>query len=113
MALLTQSKTTGAKTTGTRSRWLLLLFGCAGGCALINVLSPSTPTFGFSHAVHAEEGLECDNCHIYWETSDSPGIPTKGACDLCHEDIDAEQPDAYEIAPDHPHGAEDRRQQRH
>lgn len=76
-----------------KTRWLLLAFGCAAtGCALISAFSsPGTP-FGFSHAVHFEEGLECGDCHMMWDSEEAPGIPPRGSCNLCHESIDAEKP---------------------
>jgi hypothetical protein len=50
------------------------------------------PPFAFPHAVHAEEGLECSDCHTKVEDSDDPGFPAKAQCLLCHEDLDEEKP---------------------
>lgn len=74
-------------------RWLLLVFaGAAAGCALFGAFSEKAPPFAFSHRVHAEEGLECGDCHVDWDSDDAPGMPIRPGCDLCHEDIDAEKP---------------------
>jgi hypothetical protein len=62
----------------------------AAGCALIGVFSDQPYAFG--HRVHAKEGLECADCHASWESDDSPGMPMRGGCVLCHEEIDKTKP---------------------
>ncbi len=79
---------------GRRVRVPLLLAACgllATGCALFSVFG-STPPYAFSHKVHAKEGLECADCHAQWNTADAPGMPGKGGCVLCHEEIDKKKP---------------------
>jgi hypothetical protein len=50
---------------------------------------------GFSHRLHVEqEQLECIDCHLYYEDEEEPGMPRLKACMLCHEDIDADLPEA-------------------
>lgn len=73
---------------------LPLLLACAGlaaGCALFSVFGGASP-YAFSHRVHAKEGLECADCHSTWDSADSPGMPGKGGCVLCHEKIDQDKP---------------------
>ena len=87
MALLTN------QSARRKSSPLLLAFlGCmATACALVNVFRPA-PAFGFNHKVHATEGLECGDCHTTWESDDAPGMPLRGGCALCHDEIDKEKP---------------------
>ena len=70
---------------------LALLGAAATGCALFNAFG-AEPPFGFSHRVHAKEGLECSDCHSTWETAENPGMPARGGCVLCHEEIDKKKP---------------------
>ncbi|MFY9341816.1 MAG: cytochrome c3 family protein [Planctomycetota bacterium] len=70
---------------------LLLLGVAATGCALMSVFG-GAPPYGFSHARHAQEGLECADCHNAWNTADDPGMPAKGGCMLCHEELDKQKP---------------------
>ncbi|HEU4420739.1 MAG TPA: cytochrome c3 family protein, partial [Planctomycetota bacterium] len=88
---------------------MLILLGTAvAGCAVVNMFG-SAPAFGFSHRVHAKEGLECVDCHTAWNSAENPGMPARGGCVLCHENIDANKPperhigvlfegDAYKVA---------------
>lgn len=93
MALLTHDAGGGNPTRTTGRRMLLVLWGLAAtGCALFQVFSPQDRPFGFSHAVHQKEGLECGDCHMNWESEDAPGMPVRGACNLCHENLDADKP---------------------
>lgn len=88
MALLNQDDNRPA-----RRGPMLLLIGCGlTGCAVFTALGGGEKPLTFSHAVHAEEGLECGDCHISWEDEDAPGMPIKPGCDLCHDEIDSEKP---------------------
>ena len=83
--------------TGER-RWrrtsiaLLAFGGATAGCTLIGAFSASPTPFGFNHAVHAKEGIDCNDCHAPAEGQDRPSMPIRGGCNLCHEAIDAEKP---------------------
>lgn len=68
-----------------------LLGAAATGCALIRAFGGETP-YAFSHRVHTKEGLECAECHAAWDSADAPGMPLRGGCVLCHEEIDAKKP---------------------
>lgn len=70
---------------------LALLASVATGCALFNVFGGASP-YAFSHRVHGKEGLECADCHSTWNSADSPGMPVRGGCVLCHEEIDKKKP---------------------
>lgn len=74
---------------------LSLMLGA--GCALVSALS-RTPPYGFSHRVHAAEGLECADCHAGALQEDAPGMPVQSQCVLCHEEIDAKKPPERRIA---------------
>lgn len=64
----------------------------SSGCVVLNTFFPQDE-FAFSHRIHVEdEGLECLDCHLDAEDLDEPGIPRLKQCNLCHEDIDADQP---------------------
>jgi hypothetical protein len=80
-------------TSHRRTKLVVLLFlgTFVGGCAMVNWFG-ATPAFGFSHRIHAKEGLECVDCHAAWNSADNPGMPARGGCMLCHENIDANKP---------------------
>ena len=86
MALLTNNPWRRLRTPS-----VLLAALAAAGCALVSVFGGSSP-YGFDHAVHAKEGLECADCHATWNTDDAPGMPGKGGCMLCHEELDKKKP---------------------
>ena len=67
------------------------------GCVLLDRMKEKEQVFAFPHAVHAEEGLECLDCHTQVEEADDPGLPTQRQCSLCHADLDAEKPDERRI----------------
>lgn len=76
-----------------RSRWWLLLAAAsAAGCAVFSALGGGAAGPAFPHDRHAQEGMECGDCHTDWESSDVPGMPPRSACNLCHEGIDADKP---------------------
>jgi hypothetical protein len=62
------------------------------GCMIFESLREQEQPFAFPHAVHAEEGLGCVDCHAAVAESDDPGFPVKVQCMLCHADMDEEQP---------------------
>jgi hypothetical protein len=50
----------------------------------------------FNHQVHADEGLECADCHMGVTDSDEPGMPGLDGCMLCHESMQDEETPAEE-----------------
>jgi hypothetical protein len=74
-------------------RPLALALACAvvAGCAIWNVFGGGSKPLAFSHARHAQEGIECADCHSL-DAADHPGMPKLAACKLCHEAIDKEKP---------------------
>jgi len=62
------------------------------GCVLLDGARTVEVVYGFDHAIHLEEGLECIGCHGGVEEADEPGQPALALCVLCHEGIDEDQP---------------------
>jgi len=53
--------------------------------------APVAQPLAFNHRLHVEqEGLECSACHPGYLTQVSSGLPTAGACTLCHLDPQGE-----------------------
>lgn len=90
MAVLGDLGTTSRR--GLRRAWWTLLLAAVAGCAVFGAFGSGAPALAFPHARHAQEGMECGDCHMDWETSDQPGMPALGACKLCHEGLDADKP---------------------
>lgn len=86
----------------TRKRRARILAGCllaAAGCVMFGGGSAGAKRYAFNHKVHVEgEGMDCTDCHADVETSDDPGMPGLGGCNLCHQNIDAEKPDDHKVA---------------
>jgi hypothetical protein len=40
----------------------------------------------FNHKIHADNGLECLDCHPYYKSNASSGRPSLGRCAECHEE---------------------------
>lgn len=74
----------------------LAILGTAGalsaGCAVLVSLGLVAAPLGFSHRVHAAEGLECEACHAGATTETAAGMPAAAGCLLCHEGIDEAKP---------------------
>jgi hypothetical protein len=90
MVLLTE----GSRRRAARALpWTSLALGIAA-CAMLEGGAPEDDGRPrFPHAVHAEEGLDCTDCHTGAEDSDEPGYPARAACQLCHADLDEEKPE--------------------
>lgn len=60
------------------------------GFLLVVILFASTDRIkqpiAFNHKIHAENGLECLDCHPYFEEHQSSGKPTIEVCSGCHEE---------------------------
>ena len=81
MAFLTRSRS-------AQAALVCLLLACAA-CAWLR----GPRRFAFSHERHVTlEKLECANCHADALASDTPGMPGRDTCDVCHAEIDAAKP---------------------
>ncbi|MCA9000727.1 MAG: hypothetical protein KDB61_02305 [Planctomycetes bacterium] len=84
-----------------RTVWYGVLAGLAfsvSGCLVMQQLGWRGGEEGFSHKLHVEvEEIECIDCHLYYEDEDEPGMPRLKGCMLCHEDIEAESPEAKRV----------------
>lgn len=61
------------------------------GCVVFQAFTGREKRFAFSHKTHSEE-LDCDACHMAFDSADEPGMPALKQCALCHAEIDAEKP---------------------
>lgn len=50
----------------------------------------SKQPIAFNHKLHADNGLECSDCHLYYEDHTSSGRPTLEVCAACHEEAQGE-----------------------
>jgi hypothetical protein len=52
----------------------------------------------FNHQIHVEElGLECTECHPYYEKEAFSGLPTAETCAFCHEEAQGENPEEMKL----------------
>lgn len=51
----------------------------------------------FNHKVHVETGLECGDCHGYFETQTFSGLPTISQCMDCHEEAITTSPEEEKV----------------
>jgi len=65
------------------------------GCLVAQKLAPSLNRF--SHKTHAEEDLDCDECHSKAASTDDAGLPAMKQCQVCHKGIDEELPEHKRI----------------
>lgn len=68
------------------------------GCVLIQGKRSVRRDFAFTHRAHVEQELGCTDCHLAAETSDEPGLPGQGACNLCHAELDKDKPADRKVA---------------
>ena len=52
----------------------------------------------FNHKAHADQGLECLDCHKGAEKKRSAGLPQLKDCLLCHQTIATDNPDVQKMA---------------
>jgi hypothetical protein len=75
----------------------LLIAGCS--LAVHLGLIDEEQGLAFSHRLHYEdEGLDCIECHMTYDSEEEPGMPVLAQCMLCHEEIDSEKPPGKQIA---------------
>lgn len=41
----------------------------------------------FNHRIHGENGMECLDCHPYYEENASSGRPSQEECSFCHQEL--------------------------
>jgi hypothetical protein len=51
----------------------------------------------FSHAVHAERGLDCKDCHQHFQSATFSGLPGIDVCMDCHEDSLSDSPEEEKL----------------
>lgn len=52
----------------------------------------------FNHRLHVEDlGLECTDCHPYYEDETFSGLPSADACAFCHEEAQGENPEEAKL----------------
>jgi hypothetical protein len=63
------------------------------GCVIFEAFQPRAKRFAFSHRVHVvDQELDCDACHVDYESAEEPGLPSLKQCALCHGELDSEKP---------------------
>jgi len=89
----------GERDTGPGSLIGGVLLILVSGCVLIESLDLRAPgeteERSFSHRLHAEIGMTCDECHT---SDDEPIWPDAELCQFCHEDIDYDKPEDQRAA---------------
>jgi hypothetical protein len=55
--------------------------------------SESKQPIRFSHKVHAEQGMACEDCHKTRDDGSYAGLPTNEKCGECHTDVLGADPD--------------------
>jgi hypothetical protein len=84
-------------------KWMLLCVGVACftllGWAIMRAAGSSVgeQPIAFNHRLHKEAGVECINCHLYFETQRFAGKPTLAVCLECHEEAMTESPEEEKI----------------
>lgn len=68
------------------------------GCVIFEAFKPREKRFAFSHRVHVtDQELDCDACHVDFESADAPGMPVMAQCALCHAELDGEKPSERKV----------------
>lgn len=65
---------------------ILLAFFIAFIFVLNSVWGGVKQPISFNHKIHAENDLECLDCHAYFDEHASSGRPTLETCSSCHEE---------------------------
>ncbi|HVS12270.1 MAG TPA: cytochrome c3 family protein [Planctomycetota bacterium] len=76
---------------------LAAMLASAAGCMLLDRGAAPESRSPFSHRIHAEEGLDCSDCHGD-AAEGEPRMPVLAQCQLCHEELDAEKPPEKQAA---------------
>lgn len=52
----------------------------------------------FNHRLHVEDlGLDCTDCHPYYEDETFSGLPAADSCSFCHEEAQGEDPEEAKL----------------
>jgi hypothetical protein len=52
----------------------------------------------FNHRLHVEDvGLECTECHPYFEDETFSGLPGADACSFCHDEVQGSDPEEAKL----------------
>ena len=78
---------------------LLLVLSWTGSqeSAVEGAAVPPGQPVAFDHALHAEEGLGCADCHAGAENGPHAQLPSIGTCLLCHEELQGEDPEEAKV----------------
>lgn len=72
--------------------------GFAAGRALFRPKRAVEQPIAFNHRKHVEEvGMECGDCHLYFETGEHSGLPALSLCLECHEEAVTDSPEEEKI----------------
>jgi len=75
---------------------LLASAAALAGCVLLE--GARGRELAFSHRVHVvDQRLDCFSCHEDARMAEEPGMPPLDQCLVCHEEIDAEKPEARRV----------------
>ena len=81
----------GRRMPGANLVLAAILVVAASGCVVLDVFGLRDEPLAFSHTRHAEEGLDCTDCHVAEPDGRRLGYPVQTQCALCHAEIDAEK----------------------
>ena len=59
--------------------------------------APQQP-IAFNHQIHLKNGMQCENCHAGVNKGPDAGLPSVKLCMMCHQVIDAGNPEIEKIA---------------
>lgn len=76
---------------------LILISGLLLMFAFGAVRGRLTQPVSFNHKIHAENDLECLDCHIYFQDRATSGRPGLEICSLCHEEAIGESKEEKKV----------------
>jgi hypothetical protein len=80
---------------------VVLITGAGGfgaGRALFRPKRAVTQPIAFNHQKHVEDvGMECGDCHLYFDSGEHSGLPALSLCLACHEEPVTESPEEKKI----------------
>ena len=82
---------------------IIALLGVLFVCVVITIVFFSSAwgsvkqPIDFNHKIHADNGLECLDCHSYFEEHASSGKPSIEICSGCHEEPQGESSEEKKI----------------